>query len=177
MSETRNSTNNHNRRTWEYECGKLLESWETRGIHHEIRPSVPFTELWERTFPVTSEMTVGVPEYNDGFLWHRFSFEVLPHETGDAAMKKFDETEKSALVLFHHNQEEGMLLTGCEGLLSADVMVLRKVMPFLKSDLYFMPTDQPDGMHWTFVVTHEPDLGPYFCQESGKSTGKSLQIR
>lgn len=146
------------------EYNALLKSWEARSIHQEICPSAPFTGLWKRTFPVTAEMLASAPEYNDQFLWHRFSFEVLPHETGDAALKKFDETAKSALVMFHHEQEDATLLTGCEQLRASDVMELREKAPFPKTDMYFMPAEKPT---WTFVITHEPELGPYFCEVSG----------
>ena len=86
----------------------VLNDWESRGIHRTICPAAPYTGLWERTFPVTDEMLASAPLYNDQFLWHRFSFEILPHNHGNKALRKFDETEKSTLVLFHHDQKDAI---------------------------------------------------------------------
>lgn len=139
----------------------VLNDWESRGIHRTICPAAPYTGLWERTFPVTDEMLASAPLYNDQFLWHRFSFEILPHNHGNKALRKFDETEKSTLVLFHHDQKDAILLTGCDQLCAADILQLHEFAPFPKMDIYLMPAENPT---WTFVITHEPGLGPYFCR-------------
>ena len=137
----------------------VLNDWESRGIHRTILPAAPCTGLWERTFPVTDEMLASAPLYNDQFLWHRFSFEILPHDTGDSALTKFNAAAKSTLVLFHHDQEDAILLTGCDQLCAADLLQLHEFAPFPKMDIYLMPAENPT---WTFVITHEPGLGPYF---------------
>ena len=141
-----------------------LDHWESRGMHRTIRPAVPFTDLWDRTFHVTDEMLASVPFYNDQFLWHRFSYPILPCETGNTALKKFDEAEKSTLVLFHHDQPDAILLTGCNQLCAADILHLHESAPFPKMDIYLMPAENPT---WTFVLTHESGLGPYFCEIPG----------
>lgn len=149
----------HNATHSENEYLRVLSSWETRGIHIKICPSAPFYGLWEHAFPVATEMTASVPAYNDQFLWHRFSFEILPYDIGDAALTKFNEAAKSTLVLFHHDQEDAILLTGCDQLCAADILQLHESAPFPKMDIYLMPAENPT---WTFVITHEPGLGPYF---------------
>lgn len=139
----------------------VLNAWESRGIHRTTCPSAPYTELWDRTFPVTDEMLASAPFYNDQFLWHRFSFELLTCDTGDAALTEFNKTAKSTLVLFHHDRPDAILLTGCDQLCAADVLLLHESAPFPKMDIYLMPAENPT---WTFVLTHEPGLGPYFCR-------------
>lgn len=90
-------------------------------------------------------------------MWHVFTRGGVPCLTGDAARKAFDELEyKSALGFFggwscgYGYRIENMRIIG---------KASAKVLDGKRGDCYIIGKN----FEWTYVKTHESDLGPYFC--------------
>ena len=87
-------------------------------------------------------------------LWHLFTWCEIPCFEGDDARKAFDNLEYTEAISF------------CDGYSNRikDVKTIGKISSaevdkYKASDVYIVAND----FSWTYVRTHEPDLGPYFC--------------
>ncbi len=99
------------------------------------------------------------------YLWHIFSWNLVPHLEGDAARQALAAVPDKDLYLFYKEYPpKGAPLS----------------RPVTKAELDGLPAgrgavDGADwyvvdkGFTWTYVQTHEADCGPYFCraQETG----------
>ena len=107
----------------------------------------------------------GVPEKDLGervlaegnFLWHLFSWELVPHLTGDAAQKALAEHAGEELYLFYYEYppEGAPLVRRVSG--PADLPPEQDSL--IGADWYVVDKD----FTWTYAHTHEDSCGPYFC--------------
>ena len=93
-------------------------------------------------------------------MWHIFTWGEVPCLTGDAARKAVDELQyKSALGFFggwscgYGYKLENMRIIG---------KASSAVIDSKRGDCYIIGKN----FEWTYVKTHESDLGPYFCLRS-----------
>ena len=142
-------------------------------IHRLVATMVP----WEESFPTDIEavkdrwldvFAAGVSEADLGahvlaegnFLWHLFSWKLVPCLEGDAARQALAEAPEEGLYLFYAEHPPAGV---------------PQVRPVTKADLAALPVDQGavEGgdwylvdreFTWTYVQTHEADCGPYFCK-------------
>lgn len=87
------------------------------------------------------------------FLWHLFSWNLVPALEGDAARQALDTLDYARACLFYEN------LSGDEAAVRPVASVPSSLFE-TKDDLYLTAPD----LSWTYVHTHEPDCGPYFCR-------------
>lgn len=88
----------------------------------------------------------------EDFLWHFFSFEVVPHFKGKAAIKELKEQWPSDILIFNEKFDFVFYCQKCLPILELSVS---------QDDIYICHKN----MKWTYVVTHEifSGLGPYFA--------------
>ncbi len=142
-------------------------------IHRCVGTMVPWVEpfptdiktvknRWLDTFAaVVSEEDLGKRVLAAGnYLWHLFSWELVPHLTGEAAKAALAEHAGEEMYLFYYEYPpEGTPL----------------VRPVTLEELTALPSDQggiqgsdwyvvDKDFTWTYAQTHEDECGPYFCR-------------
>ncbi|MCL1820661.1 MAG: DUF4275 family protein [Oscillospiraceae bacterium] len=99
------------------------------------------------------------------FLWHIFTWGQVPHITGDEARKALNAiTYNGKCIIFYNgysveDKTQIVNVSLCDKLSSHQVSELWKKQKFDNKDIYLVD----DEFTWTYVVTHENALGPYFC--------------
>jgi hypothetical protein len=73
---------------------------------------------------------------------------------GDDARKAFDDLQYTEAIRFYDGYSNHI-----EGISLVDKISAKKVDKDRKSDVYIVAKD----FSWTYVRTHEFDLGPYLC--------------
>ena len=144
----------------EYAYKQSVQALIDRGIVFEPVARESVVSRWDKQFDslVSADAKKASPYYSDQFRWHLFSFELLPAIKEDEARKAFDEMAKDELYLFFDYCDEAYRVKNAHLLTAGDVEALRENSSLDKSDMYFFA---PVGK-WTYVKTHEDDLGPYF---------------
>lgn len=87
-------------------------------------------------------------------LWHLFTWGKVPCLEGDEARNAFDNLQYTEAIRFYDGYASHI----------EDVSVIKKISSKRvdkdrKSDVYIVAED----FSWTYVRTHEFDLGPYLC--------------
>ena len=133
---------------------------------------------WEEPFPANIKtrwldtFAAGVPEEKLGahvlaegnYLWHIFSWELVPCLTGGAARQALAEVPEETLYFFYceyppASQPLIQALPKSKALALAD-RPADDYPSFNGSDWYLVDKD----FSWTYVHTHEEICGPYFCR-------------
>ena len=144
----------------------LTDFFNTYEIHNcQIRKEEGL-KLWQESFcgNITAEMKACVPNYNDGFLWHIFSFGLVQAMEGESAERIFDEQNKDRLILFFERSNDAYYLENAEKLTSDALNSLEWYGGFSYADVYVIhPADR-----WAYVRTHEKTLGPYYLDQRKK---------
>lgn len=114
-----------------------------------------FLQRWEHRFvPLTADEKEAIflhsDRYSCGYLWHVFSYEKRPHEKGAAANESFTEHLANTYYVFGHHTNDVLIIHEPAKLIAA--------MFADCEDIYVV--DQ--AFTWSYVVTHERSLGPYF---------------
>ncbi len=131
---------------------------------------------WEEPFPTSRKVlknrwldafAQNAPEAELGrwvlaegnFLWHLFSAKLVPCLEGEAAKKALAEVPDGNLYVFYYEYPpEGAPLS--RPISKAEALALPEPENLYGADWYLVDKD----FTWTYVHTHEGDLGPYFCQ-------------
>ena len=87
-------------------------------------------------------------------LWHLFTWGEVPCLSGDEARKAFDAMEYTKAIRFYNGYSNRIDKVSVVNKLSA-----KKVDRDKESDVYVVAED----FSWTYIRTHEFDLGPYLC--------------
>lgn len=107
----------------------------------------------------TQKFTIQPPGKNEA-LWHTFSLNHFPCESGAHAMKKLNETPLKTFVIFSPADLSAIKCTAPYACfipyeeLQAQWMSIRYRM-----DIFIVQSN----FTWTFVHTHEQDFGPYYA--------------
>ena len=117
---------------------------------------------WLDTFAAgVSEEDLGKRVLAEGnYLWHLFSWELVPHLAGEAAKTALAEHAGEEMYLFYYEYPP------------EDTPLVR---PVTLEDLAALPSDQgavwgsdwyivDKEFTWTYAQTHEEECGPYFCR-------------
>lgn len=133
-------------------------------------------EDWEEPFPTSVKIlksrwldafAAGVSEEelekrvlsSGNYLWHVFSWKLVPCLAGDAARKALAEVPEESFYFFYHEYPpEGVPLV--RPISRAEALALPEPEELYGADWYLVDKD----FTWTYVHTHEADCGPYFCQ-------------
>lgn len=87
-------------------------------------------------------------------LWHLFTWGKVPCLKSDKARGAFDALDYTDAVRFYDGYANNI-----EGISVIDKISAKKVDKDRKSDVYIVAKD----FSWTYVRTHEFDLGPFLC--------------
>lgn len=87
-------------------------------------------------------------------LWHLFTWGNVPCLTEDEARNAFDNLQYAEAIRFYDGYSNHIENAALIGKISA-----KQVDEDQQSDVYIVATD----FSWTYVRTHEFDLGPYLC--------------
>ncbi|MDQ0112334.1 DUF4275 family protein [Paenibacillus harenae] len=109
-------------------------------------------DRWGRLFARGMDISARMEIHMEQYLWHLFSYEKLPCLMNEQAEDAFHAQEKQDCYIFYQGREQ-VLFVANAAKLTADI--LRH-----EQDVYVVDRD----FTWTYVNTHESDLGPYFYQ-------------
>lgn len=87
-------------------------------------------------------------------LWHLFTWGNVPCLKGDEARAAFDNLQYTEAIKFYDGYARHI-----EGVSVVDKISAKRVDKDKRSDVYIVAKD----FAWTYVRTHEIDLGPYLC--------------
>ena len=105
-------------------------------------------------------------EYN--FLWHIFSWNLVPCLEGDAAREAFDALEYTSAIMFHFGQRRHGKFVIQNG---SFVKKIRAAALDSQLDVYVTAPD----FEWTYVHTHEEICGPYFCRREASLSSDQIK--
>lgn len=98
--------------------------------------------------------------YLNSFLWHLCSYEKTEFLEKEVAIKAFERQKKNQCTIFYEFTNEAFLVQNAINLKVKDLPYDRWDLNF--NDIYVMDSEN----NWTFIITHETGLGPYFIQKS-----------
>lgn len=146
------------------------------GLGQPINRCVGTMEDWEEPFPASRKVlknrwldafAAGADEVELGrwvlaennFLWHLFSAKLVPCLEGYAARQALAEIPDETVYFFYYEYPpEGAPLA--RPLSKAEALALPGREELSGIDWYLADKD----FTWTYVQTHEPGFGPYFCR-------------
>ena len=137
---------------------RIIDKLRSRQVSVEVleREGKALREQWEEKFAGILSRKQKRKIYLDQHLWHLFSYEQVEHLSGREAEEAFDATLKKTCFVFYQRDDEALKLT--------DASALKAKVFEDENDIYIMD----DRMTWTYVHTHEDDLGPYFYRKNRK---------
>ena len=115
-------------------------------------------EKWIKIFASDVSKSFIKKYVKDQFLWHICSYDKVECVKGDNARQAFNNISKKNIICFpeFYNNKEKALSFKSSYLLKAEDLELLE-------DVYI--TDET--FNWTYIHTHESDLGPYFIKIGG----------
>jgi len=93
----------------------------------------------------------------DEFMWNIFSYKKLPCIEGDDATAYFLAQNKTQCYILFEHYKDAYYLESATPLTKEDLI---DNIDFPSKDLYIVSK----RFNWTYVLTHESDLGPYYYQ-------------
>lgn len=111
--------------------------WENAFAHHLLQ------EEKERIFLIGDH-------YFSGYLWHLFSYKMIPHLSQIKAEEAFNSLKKTECYIFYEHFPEVFYVEDANSLKAEDLLE--------EEDIYIVDKN----FTWTYVVTHEESCGPYF---------------
>ena len=99
--------------------------------------------------------------------WHVFSYKYVEHMTGAEAVAAFEARSGQSFIV-SVDLAQGPTFK-CTSSAKLDYMTLRNMW---SGDLYLMN----EALDWTFVLTHEQDLGPYFVERADCSEMETQDV-
>lgn len=94
----------------------------------------------------------------DDFLWHLCSWNKVICLEKEEAISAFLNQTKHKCTIFYQFMDEAYLVENADSLLINELPYREHNMYY--NDLYVMDWNY----RWTFIMTHEPECGPYFIQ-------------
>ena len=85
-----------------------------------------------------------------GYLWHVFSYELLPYLKMGDARNAFKDVDRHEAILLSNWDGTGFIIHDASLLSDEDIDEMEDV---IITDIDY---------HWTYIKTHESNLGPYF---------------
>lgn len=95
----------------------------------------------------------------DGFLWHLCSWEKVNCLEKEEAIAAFHQQLKLKCTIFYQFNHDAYLLENAKTLKLEELPYDQDHFDY--SDMYIMDWN----CKWTFIMTHESELGPYFIQK------------
>lgn len=120
-------------------------------------------ERWLDAFAANvSKADLGRRVLADGnYLWHIFSWNLTPCLAGDAALRALAETADPEVYLFY-SEHPPQGTARVRPVSKSEALSIPEPETLTGSDWYLVDRE----FTWTYVHTHEPDCGPYFCRRA-----------
>ncbi len=93
-------------------------------------------------------------------MWHIFTWGKVPCLEGDAARAAFDQLQDTEVIQFYGGYDCKIKRVSVTKKRTAKALDRERY-----TDIYVVAND----FSWTYVHTHESELGPYFCQLERKA--------
>lgn len=116
-----------------------------------------FRKQWAESFAKDISKHEKRQIYFHQFLWHVFSNNVLSCLKRQKAKSAFDNKVKDECYIFYQENDNVLLLQNIEDLQSENI--INEINDYI-NDVYVVDKD----FTWTYILTHEEDLGPYFYE-------------
>ncbi|WP_256710910.1 DUF4275 family protein [Paenibacillus sp. FSL A5-0031] len=107
---------------------------------------------WEDVFAEGLDAEEKTNIYMEQYLWHVFSYTKKPCLSDEQAVEAFRNEPKKACYVFYQQHDLVLFLEDAARLMPEDVEG--------EQDIYIVD----EHFKWTYVVTHESELGPYFVK-------------
>lgn len=111
-------------------------------------------EKWDHAFTKDISLEQKDEIYYNQFKWHVFCTDVLSAYENNEADSIFLEIEKGEAYLFTQLTEECFVIHDIGKINKEDLLIIHELI----SDFYLFDI----AGKWTYIRTHEPDIGPYF---------------
>ncbi len=135
----------------------VKEALKNKGI--ELEQIYNIDEIrakWDNAFTNNITLEQKSEVYFEDFKWHVFSYELLPANKKDDADNMFLEMEKGAAYLFGQFTDECFVISNASYIGMNELELIHELL----SDFYLFDTNG----NWTYIRTHEPNLGPFLHQ-------------
>ncbi|MDN7228121.1 DUF4275 family protein [Planococcus liqunii] len=109
---------------------------------------------WEEQFAAHLSPKKKKEIYLQSYLWHLCSYEETAFLSGEAAVAAFEKQPKEKCTIFFELHDDAYLIENAVNLQAADLLLASG------EDVYVMDWSG----QWTFMNTHEKNLGPYFIE-------------
>lgn len=96
----------------------------------------------------------------DNFLWHLCSWDKVKYLEKEEAIAAFQNQLKQKCSIFYQFIDDAYLIENANTLAIEDLPYIERHMDY--SDMYVMDWNG----EWTFIMTHEPECGPYFFSKN-----------
>lgn len=93
------------------------------------------------------------------FLWHTFSYEEIECLENQKAITAFNNQKKKQCYIFYQEEKNALMVENAKDINSEDI--INKIKGYV--DVYVVD----ESFTWTYIVTHEDSLGPYFYKLNG----------
>lgn len=148
---------NYNVHVREYEYAQHGKAVAARGLTVAEVPGEEVKRLWEDLFSSGISEAEKEAIHYDEFRWHLFSYEKRPALSGSNADRAFELCQKGSVFVFFQHTDKAYRIENAH-LISPDDFNMDIPSPW--TDAYLFDPEH----HWTYIHTHEGDLGPYFLQ-------------
>lgn len=109
---------------------------------------------WEERFAAHLSPKKKKEIYLKSYLWHLCSYEETAFLSGEAAVAAFEKQPKEKCTIFFELHNDAYLIE------NAATLTASVLLPVSDEDVYVMDWNG----QWTFMNTHEKNLGPYFIE-------------
>lgn len=138
----------------EYEYGQKRREITDRGVSFlPVENGGTLKSQWDKLFARLVDAETKKKIHFGQFLWHIFSFEIIPSLVGTEARKAFDQCPKNEVYAFFQHKDEAFLIKNPSLLKSQDFD--------MDDDIYIFDAIEK----WTYIHTHEEQCGPYFYSD------------
>ncbi|WP_214484115.1 DUF4275 family protein [Bacillus sp. SM2101] len=132
---------------------EFKDKMDQKGVGLTYIGNAEVRKRWEDTFTNSISQSKKDEIFLHQYLWHIFSFQVLPCKEKEKAIEAFNTLKKNKIYVFYQNTYS-YSLENAENITTEDFKGER--------DIYIVNED----FTWTYIQTHEQEagLGPYFFE-------------
>ncbi len=143
------------------EIQQMLEKQNIQYTYYD-KWGVYFRAKWRQHFAshltIEDQQRIGMlpHRYFGTFLWHVFSWEKKRYYAREIANEALNRIAKKKCIIFHQFSEGVLIVEDARGLRAE----FFEQFPY--DDIYIID----DALTWSYNITHESSLGPYFTEAS-----------
>jgi len=131
---------------------KLVPKLEAKSMSVAQVEGSDLKREWEHVFAEGLNVDEKMDIYMEQYLWHIFSYAKKPCLSDEQAVDAFRNEPKMACYVFYQQHDLVLFIEDATHLMPEDVEG--------EQDIYIVD----EHFKWSYVVTHESELGPYFVK-------------